>query len=369
VSGAAGRVRELGSRIRYDGERVGRGALPWLRALPGRMWRAARRASVTVARRVLAPFSRPAAQLAVLAWIGSLVLYAHTVHHGATTDPYPTVIGGSMLMLVGLALPIYILVSPGFADLPLGAFIIGYAVMFLSVVTAFAAMDYAMSHALLHVPAHDMVVVHGGHTIRVHVPAHFAAATSSTPAQYLGCFDDGTNDAVLRGSTAVYFALGTLTTAGTGQLTAHSTACRDLTAGQLGVGLPLLGLAVAGLGAKLFRELSASELAARRTAEHDRRRERDKRRADAKAVRDGRYEAWKLKREQRAEAKKHEREQRAEAKKLKREQRAEAKKHEREQRAEAKKLERERRSRSRDADADAAADKARRRDGPDTDQR
>lgn len=75
-----------------------------------------------------------------------------------------------------------------------------------------------------------------------------------------GCFNlhagspavhPGKPAARMRPSDAVYFTIGTLSTAGTGSITAESTHCRQLASVQMVLGIGLLGLGVAGLTAPL----------------------------------------------------------------------------------------------------------------------
>ena len=66
------------------------------------------------------------------------------------------------------------------------------------------------------------------------------------------CYRIGMDPAPLHGLDAVYVALGTLTTAGAGEIAAHRSVCRGLTVGQLSIGLAMLGLTVTGVGARLF---------------------------------------------------------------------------------------------------------------------
>jgi hypothetical protein len=54
-------------------------------------------------------------------------------------------------------------------------------------------------------------------------------------------------------SDAVYFTVGTLSTAGTGSITAESAHCRELVSVQMVLGIGLLGLGLAGLTAPLRR--------------------------------------------------------------------------------------------------------------------
>jgi Ion channel len=68
-----------------------------------------------------------------------------------------------------------------------------------------------------------------------------------------GCYTEaGVQALVLSRMDAVYYSMSTLTTAGFGDITAHTAACRSLTAIELGVGLCVLGLAVAAVAARLF---------------------------------------------------------------------------------------------------------------------
>jgi hypothetical protein len=54
-------------------------------------------------------------------------------------------------------------------------------------------------------------------------------------------------------SDAAYFTIGTLTTAGTGSITAESAHCRQLASVQMVLGIGLLGLGLAGLTAPVRR--------------------------------------------------------------------------------------------------------------------
>jgi hypothetical protein len=55
---------------------------------------------------------------------------------------------------------------------------------------------------------------------------------------------------------AIYYALTTLTTTGFGDISAHTDTCRRLIVGEMLVGFPALGLAVAGVAARVFRQLN-----------------------------------------------------------------------------------------------------------------
>jgi hypothetical protein len=63
---------------------------------------------------------------------------------------------------------------------------------------------------------------------------------------------------VLTAGDAVYFGLSTLTTAGFGDIVAHSHTCRWLTTSELAVGLATLGLSVAAVAARIFEDRSPS---------------------------------------------------------------------------------------------------------------
>jgi hypothetical protein len=51
----------------------------------------------------------------------------------------------------------------------------------------------------------------------------------------------------IRRNDAIYFTIGTLTTAGTGKLTAESHACRNIASAQMVIDLALLGFGIAGV--------------------------------------------------------------------------------------------------------------------------
>jgi hypothetical protein len=72
---------------------------------------------------------------------------------------------------------------------------------------------------------------------------------------YTDCYTSGGGTALTLGRTdAVYYAISTLTTAGFGDISAHSTDCRGVTITELAIGFPVLGLAVAAVAARLFQD-------------------------------------------------------------------------------------------------------------------
>lgn len=54
---------------------------------------------------------------------------------------------------------------------------------------------------------------------------------------------------------AIYFAITTLSTTGFGDIVAHSDTCRRLVVGEVVLGFPALGIAIAGVAARIFSGL------------------------------------------------------------------------------------------------------------------
>jgi hypothetical protein len=84
--------------------------------------------------------------------------------------------------------------------------------------------------------------------------AAYLQASHDHPTGIHACFDGGT----IRQLDALYVTIGTLTTAGTGQLQPHSHLCRGIVSVQMGTGLVVIGLGVAGLVAHLVEREEAT---------------------------------------------------------------------------------------------------------------
>ena len=78
-----------------------------------------------------------------------------------------------------------------------------------------------------------------------------------TPATSDQCFVGG----AIQQLDALYVTIGTLATAGTGELQPHSHLCRGIVSVQMGTGLVVIGLGVAGLVAHLVEREDASKSA------------------------------------------------------------------------------------------------------------
>jgi hypothetical protein len=77
------------------------------------------------------------------------------------------------------------------------------------------------------------------------------AASHADAACYVNAAGGGMG---LDAGNAIYYAMSTLTTAGFGDITAHSQACRWLTTAELAVGLTTVGLSIAAVAARIFED-------------------------------------------------------------------------------------------------------------------
>ena len=215
-------------------------------------------------------------------WLVAWFLFGRTAAHGDTKLAWVVWAGAGTAVALNLVLLLFLLISPDFADLPPSELGVGWLMTFSALVAAFAATSFAASHsygALPPTPKHGKppaYVLDGSHHL------------------LNDCYRDAGNRMTdgMSPWNAVYFALGTVTTAGSGELTAHSALCRKLTTAQLAFSFPMLGLAVAGVAVRLFRILSEPELEKwktkrelRRAARRREREERQERRRAARARR------------------------------------------------------------------------------------
>jgi len=87
----------------------------------------------------------------------------------------------------------------------------------------------------------------------------YASLDLQASAYFTSCFVGSAGKHVQLGQLdSVYFALTTLSTTGFGDITAHSHACRRLLVGEMSIAFPVLGLAIAGVAARIFEEFQAS---------------------------------------------------------------------------------------------------------------
>jgi hypothetical protein len=116
------------------------------------------------------------------------------------------------------------------SPLPPWAVTTGFILTFAALVAAFASADLAAAH-------HHVIDAHGHHLLA-------------------DCYRNGAgvSDA-LAPVDAIYATLGTVTTAGAGEIVAHSASCRWMTASQLAIAFPMLGLSIGGVGARVFKQL------------------------------------------------------------------------------------------------------------------
>jgi len=138
-----------------------------------------------------------------LVWLASSLLFLGTVHHGATSHAWRTLIAAGVLAGISLFYLLRILVNPSMV-LETWTLAGGLVLTFLGLVASFGAADYALSHSVAHVAEH---LTNGR---MVHTPV------------YADCFDQQGVPWLFGVADAVYFALGTVTTAGAGDLAAHS---------------------------------------------------------------------------------------------------------------------------------------------------
>jgi hypothetical protein len=80
-----------------------------------------------------------------------------------------------------------------------------------------------------------------------------------------GCFAEN-GQASIDELDAVYFAVTTLSTTGFGDIHAHADMCRRLVTAEMLIGFPALGLAIAGVAARLYERISTTYKAAVRQA-------------------------------------------------------------------------------------------------------
>ncbi len=167
----------------------------------------------------------------VAIWALAWVLFAISVHHGSG-DLTKTWVSAGLVVAGNFYLLLYVFLRTSFRYPP-WAVSAGFVFTFLALIGAFASADY--------VAAHQYVLDAHGRTL-------------------VGCYTSASGKAItLRPVDAIYFTLSTVTTAGFGDIAPSSRACRWLTSGELGIGFPLLGLAIGGVAARVFRELVPSE--------------------------------------------------------------------------------------------------------------
>jgi hypothetical protein len=156
---------------------------------------------------------------------------------------HASVIAGFALFLLAsnLALFLYILVNPTQLKLSLRRLGGAFLATFVAVIAAYMAADYAASHSEVILAGNPVLTAHGPKLD----PCYVEPAQSGT-----------LRSVTLTTGEAFYVAVGTLTTIGSGDITARS-ACRVLTAGELVIGFPMVSLAIAGLAAALFKKLQA----------------------------------------------------------------------------------------------------------------
>lgn len=116
------------------------------------------------------------------------------------------------------------------SPLPSWAVAGGFLFTFLALIGAYASADLVASHETLA----------GGAKLAACYTTNSGVATTLRPVD------------------AIYFALSTVTTAGFGDISPHSETCRWLTSGELGIGFPILGLAIGGVAGRMLAKPSPS---------------------------------------------------------------------------------------------------------------
>jgi Ion channel len=208
-----------------------------------------------------------AARLAIitLVWLAAWALFARTVRHGDTSHAYQTWGGAGMLIGANISLLLILLVNPEFGELPAWEIGAGFVMTFSALIGAYAAADFASSHSYAFIQGH----IHDGK----HIAGYLADGKGGHHRILRDCYRD--NGARMPHGlspwNAIYAALGTVTTAGSGEITAHSALCRKVTSLELAFSFPVLGLAVAGAAVRLFKIFSPQERADWRTVTRARR--------------------------------------------------------------------------------------------------
>ncbi len=164
--------------------------------------------------------------LVVAVWLLPWVLFAFTVAGNVSSRAFVW-IGAASIVAANFALLLLVFLRP--RPLPTWAIATGFIMTFAALVAAYASADYSS--------AHHHVAVHG-------VPVLEACYRNASG-----------NTELLSPVAAIYASLGTITTAGAGEISAHSHACRWMTSGQLAISFPLMGLAIGGVAARVFRQL------------------------------------------------------------------------------------------------------------------
>ncbi len=155
-----------------------------------------------------------------IAWLGPWVAFLF-VPGNTSTHIARHWIAATLLVAANLYVLFDVLLRARIRALPRGFVFAGFVLTLSALVGAYAYADLAASHANL--------------------------------ACYAGQSGSGVT---LNKGSAIYYAMSTLTTAGFGDIVAHSRAYRWLTTAELAVGLTTVGLSIAAVGARIFEDRS-----------------------------------------------------------------------------------------------------------------
>ncbi len=130
---------------------------------------------------------------------------------------------------------------------------------------AFMALAAVVLLAILLIPWRDGAKLTAGKAFASFVLTFaalvgaYASLDLQESAHLASCFVGSAGSHVKLGQLdSIYFALTTLSTTGFGDITAHSHACRRLLVGEMSIAFPVLGLAIAGVAARIFEEFQTS---------------------------------------------------------------------------------------------------------------
>jgi hypothetical protein len=95
-----------------------------------------------------------------LIWLGAWVLFAVTTYHGNTSHAFR--VWGGELPLVGANFVLlgFVLINPRFGEMAPWELVTGLVMTFSALIGGYAAINFALSHSYMAIPAH---VSHGKH--------------------------------------------------------------------------------------------------------------------------------------------------------------------------------------------------------------
>lgn len=178
------------------------------------------------------PHSKPGPFARITPFLRPLIIWAlpwgALAYVAAEGSPHLTrdLVGVALMVSINLYYLFEVLLTKKSAKIPRSLIFLGFALTFAALVGAYACADLVAAHRYA-----------GCYIETVQPHPHWSP----------GSLD------------AVYYALSTLTTAGFGDITAHTRACRALTVAELGVGFPALGLSIAGVAARVFSDLQGDK--------------------------------------------------------------------------------------------------------------